>query len=310
MGQDDERAWRPNIVGLGELLWDVLPGGRQIGGAPANFAYCSHLLGDNGIIASRIGDDELGREMQKTLQDRGLSTKYLQFDSSRPTGTAHVALNDDGQPTFNIEMPSAWDSLENTHEWAELAKSADAICFGTLAQRSPASRKTILEFLDETNPGAIRIFDLNLRGSFYSIEIVETSLARANVLKLNDGELPIAAALLGLHASNPPVFCRQMLDKFSLNLIAVTFGSRGSLLVNGSDVHHHPGFPVKVQDTVGAGDAFTAGLARALLRGGSLAAMNESANRMGAWVASQRGAMPTAPDGGLQAALNALISER
>lgn len=304
----NDSAWRAKVVGLGEALWDILPSGRQIGGAPANFAYCSQLLGDCGMVASRIGDDDLGRELRQAIAERGLLVDHLQVDSSQPTGRVRVEVNGEGQPKFTIEEPAAWDFLGFTPEWRTLAESADAVCFGTLAQRSLQSLKTIQEFLRNTKPVALRIFDLNFRGRFYSSEIVEASLQRANVLKLNDSELPIAAELLRWRYTDPVDFCRQVVDRFSLKLVAITFGGRGSMLTDGLDVHRHSGFEVNVADTVGAGDAFTAGMIHELLRGGSLATMNDTANRMGAWVATQHGGMPPVPKGGLQAALNGLTA--
>jgi len=299
---------QPTIVGLGEILWDLLPSGRQLGGAPANFAYCSHLLGSRAFIASRIGKDQLGSELRNTLVVRNLSDQYLQSDSTQPTGTVNVQLNE-GQPTFEITQPAAWDFLEFTEHWKALARSGDAVCFGSLAQRSQVSRETITQFLESTRPGALRVFDVNLRQSFYSAEIIESSLQRANVIKLNHEELPALAGALHLHSSDPVFFCRKVLARFQLLLVCITRGAHGSLLVDTNDAHDHPGFRVKVKDTVGAGDAFTAGLVHELLRGSSMAAMNDTANRMGAWVASQVGAMPAAPRAGLQSALGELASD-
>jgi fructokinase len=299
----------PTIVGLGEILWDLLPSSRRLGGAPANFAYCSHLLGSRALIACRIGDDELGRELRQTLADRALSQQYLQTDSIQPTGTVHVQLNNEGQPTFEITQPAAWDFLEFTEHWKSLARAADAVCFGSLAQRSQISRETIMQFLDSTGPGALRVFDVNLRQSFYSAEIIESSLQRANVIKLNHLELPALADILHLDSFDPVFFCRKVLERFQMRLVCITRGADGSLLVSTNDAQDHPGFRVKVKDTVGAGDAFTAGLVHELLRDGSLSAMNDTANRMGAWVASQVGAMPAVPRAGLRSALAELASD-
>lgn len=300
---------RPIIVGLGEILWDLLPTGPQLGGAPANFAYCSHLLGNRGLIASRIGDDDLGRELRHTLTDRGLNPEHIQIDPSQPTGTVHVELNNEGQPTFEITQPSAWDFLQFTESWSALAGSADAVCFGSLAQRSPVSHQAILQFLQSTHPHTARIFDLNLRQSFYSAEIIDSSLQHANVLKLNHEELPVLAGILQLNSNDPISFCRRVIERFQLRLTCITRGARGSLVVDANEVHDHPGFRVTIKDTVGAGDAFTAGLVHELLRGNSLAIMSDTANRMGAWVASQAGAMPPCPERGQRFALAELGSK-
>lgn len=299
----------PTVVGLGEILWDFLPSGRQLGGAPANFAYCSHLLGDRAIVASRIGTDELGRELRERLLRSEVTDQFLQIDPAHPTGTVHVEVNQEGQPKFEITQSVAWDFLEWNDIWKSLAQFADAVCFGSLAQRSPLSRRTILEFLDSTGPKALRIFDVNLRQSFYSAEIIGSSLARANILKLNHEELPVLARILDINSTDSSSFCSHMLEKFGLELICITCGGSGSLLVNKNGADKHPGFRVSVKDTVGAGDAFTAGLVHERLRGGSLAAMNDTANRMGAWVASHAGGMPRVAESDLKSELAKMSPE-
>jgi fructokinase len=296
----------PTVVGLGEILWDLLPSGRQLGGAPANFAYCSHLLGNRAIVASRVGDDELGRELRNSLLRFGITDEFVQTDPVHRTGTVRVEINPEGQPKFEIMHPAAWDFLDWNESWETLAKSADAVCFGSLAQRSAASRGTIRKFLELTRPEALRIFDVNLRQTFYSAEIISSSLHRANILKLNHEELPVLASLLHINSSGEVAFCREVLDEFDLQLVCVTRGGNGSVLVDKSGAHEHAGFRVAVKDTVGAGDAFTAGLVHERLRGNSLAAMNDTANRMGAWVASHAGAMPPVPEGGEKSALDGL----
>src|SRR5947207_5899661 len=285
----------PMVVGLGELLWDLLPSGRQLGGAPANFAYCSHLLGNRGIVASRIGSDDLGNEVRNRLLQARLGDDSLQTDPTHPTGTVNVALDSHGQPMYEIAQGAAWDFMEWTARWQALARSADAVCFGSLAQRSQGSRTTILRFLEATWHGAFRVFDVNLRQTFYSAEVIQSSLQRANVVKRNHDELLVLRTLIGLAAATEPsddVFiCRELITKFELRLACVTHGVNGSLICDRENTHRHPGFRVAVSDTVGAGDAFTAGLVHGLLRGQSLATMNDLANRMGAWVASYPGAM-------------------
>lgn len=294
------------IVGLGELLWDLLPSGPQLGGAPANFAYCSYLLGNRAIVASRLGSDERGREARALLLCSGLTDQHLQTDPDHPTGTVNVQLDSTGQPNFEIAKNSAWDFMTLNDNWRELAQSADAICFGTLAQRSRQSRQTILDFLDATHPRALRIFDVNLRQIFYSAEVIRESLKRANVIKLNHEEVPRVAELLAIDFVDPLRFSRALLDTFHLQLVCVTRGANGSLLCDRAKAHEHPGFEVQIKDTVGAGDAFTAGLVNELLRGASLEKMNDLANRMGAWVASCSGAMPPIPAAGLAPTLERL----
>jgi fructokinase len=298
----------PVIVGLGEVLWDFLPSGRVLGGAPANFAYCSYLLGNRAVIASRTGDDQLSRELREGLAARGVGQEFLQMDGIHPTGTVLVQLNSSGQPTFEITQPSAWDFLEFSDGWKALANKADAVCFGSLAQRSPVSRRTILDFLDATRKSALRIFDVNLRQSFYSDEIIHSSLQKANVLKLNHEEMPILAEMIKIESRNEIAFCQEIVRRFPLTVVCVTRGANGSVLVDGAGVHEHGGFRVKVADTVGAGDAFTAGLVHELLRGSTLQAASGTANRMGAWVASKVGAMPAMPEGGIESALARVAS--
>lgn len=277
------------MVGLGEVLWDLLPTGRHLGGAPANFAYCSRVLGNHGIVVSRVGQDALGHELRERLGESEVSDEYIQADFAHATGTVQVDVDSAGQPQFEIIYPVAWDFLEWKPELEQLASRCDAVCFGTLAQRSEQSRGTILNFLDATRSDCLRIFDVNLRQSFYSAEIILQSLQRAKAFKLNEHELPIVAGLLGIGAKD---FCQIVLAGFPLQFVCVTRGEKGSVLYGNGGIDEHAGFRVKVRDTVGAGDAFTAGLAHEYLRGGSLAQMNETANRMGAWVASQAGGMP------------------
>ena len=294
------------VVGLGEVLWDLLPSGRQLGGAPANFAYCSYLLGNRGVVASRVGSDELGTDIRQQLRRAGLTDDFVQSDHLHPTGTVNVEIDRAGQPKFEITCPAAWDFMEWNQELQELAESAAAVCFGSLAQRSDKSRQTILKFLDSRGVRALKVFDVNLRQSFYSAEIIVNSMRRASVIKLNDQELPVIARLLGLPIDD---FAESALAKFKLRVICVTRGDNGSLLVDRTGTHEHSGFRVQVKDAVGAGDAFTAGLVHELLRGSSIAQMNDTANRMGAWVASSSGAMPTPPKEGLSVALAKLVAK-
>ena len=290
------------VAGLGELLWDLLPAGMQLGGAPANFAYITTLLGGQGIPLSRVGKDDLGREALRRLVRLGVPTAFVQIDLHHPTGTVKVELNA-GQPRYEISEAVAWDFLEWTPEWEKLAGQADAVCFGSLAQRSPQGRETIRSFLRATSPGAVHIFDVNLRGDFFSPELLSESMGLADVVKLNDEELPQIMQLGGLAHTDEKSSAEKLLSLYGLDLVCVTRGSRGSLLVSKSGSNEHPGFRVKVADTIGAGDAFTAGLTHEYLHGASLDRMNEVANRVGAWVASQVGATPTPKQGALEHSL-------
>ena len=284
------------VVGLGEVLWDLFPEGKQLGGAPANFAYITNLLGDRGIIASRVGHDALGDEIQQRLGTLGLESSYLQLDSARPTGTVRVRVDQDGQARFEITDMVAWDFLEWTPAWESLAQQADAICYGSLAQRSPASRETIHKFLGAARPGTARIFDVNLRQAFYSAKALSESLKFADIAKLNAEELPHVVELLGIPHHGEQPSAERLRFAYGLKLVCVTRGARGSFLVSEFERHEHPGFRVQVADTVGAGDAFTAALVHHFLRGAGLATMNEAANRIGAWVASCVGATPSSDD--------------
>ncbi len=280
------------IVGLGELLWDLLPAGKQLGGAPTNFAYVARLLGDHAVVASRAGSDENGQEAFDRLKHLELSTLYVQRDEAHATGTVRVALNEDGEASYASSQDVAWDYLEWTPQWKQLAAQADAVYYGTLAQRSTLSRETIQRFLQHTRPDALRLFDVNLRHSFVTAELLTESLELASAVKLNSDELPRIAALLqlggrGLHAN-----ANRLIQIFELELVAITRGACGSLLVTAEEMIEHEGFPVTVADTIGAGDAFAATLAHYYLQATPLEKISEAANRAGAWIATQTGATP------------------
>lgn len=280
------------VVGLGELLWDVFSSGKQLGGAPANFAYVTSVLGDRGIVASRVGVDQLGAEAKQKLSGLGLDCQYVQDDADHATGTVQVCVDASGQPKFEIKESVAWDFVAWTREYEDLAAQADAVCFGSLAQRSPGSRETIRRFLSAAPASSIKVFDVNLRQSFFSAEIIQDSLRRADIAKLNHEELPRVMELAGLPQAEMHPAMHDLLNGFDLKLICVTRGENGSILCTREAVDEHPGLKIQVKDTVGAGDAFTAGLVYCCLRRTSLKAMNEVANRMGAWVASNVGATP------------------
>ncbi len=294
---------RATIVGLGELLWDLFPAGKQLGGAPANFAYITSLLGNDGIPASRLGDDPLGREAIRRLGELGLSTEFIQQDANHPTGTVKLEVDLAGQARFEIAAPVAWDFFDWTLEWQRLAQAADAVCFGTLAQRSEHSCTTMRSFLLGTRPSALRVCDINLRQTFFTPRVVAESMKLATIVKLNHEELPRVMGLVELEYGGEEDSARRLLSAYDLKLVCITRGSKGSLLVSANERAEHPGFTVKVADTVGAGDAFTAALVHGYLRGRSLVEINETANRVGAWVASQPGGTPAPQAGDLNQSL-------
>ncbi|HKC66138.1 MAG TPA: carbohydrate kinase, partial [Pyrinomonadaceae bacterium] len=249
-------ASRPKmIVGLGELIWDMLPEGKQLGGAPTNFAYISRLLGNNAAVASRVGRDDLGREAIQRLARMGISESFLQVDEVHPTGTVRVEIGENGEARFAINENSAWDYLKWTAEWEELAGSIDAVCFGTLGQRNEQAREVILQFLRATRSDAARIFDVNLRHSFFTPDMLMSALELSTIVKLSSEELSTVASMLEIDESGEEVLARSLIARFNLDLVAVTRGSEGSLLVSESEAISHAGFRVQVKDTIGAGDA-------------------------------------------------------
>lgn len=294
---------RYTTVGLGELLWDLLPTGKQLGGAPANFAYITSLLGDEGIPASRLGEDTHGHEAIERLTDLGLPAGFIQKDATHPTGMVKVEIDGAGQPRFEICESVAWDFLEWTPQWQKLAADADAVCFGSLAQRSAQSRSTICSFLAATRSNAVRVFDVNLRQNFFTADVLANSMKLATIVKLNHDELPRIMQLFQQeHRSEESSACR-LVEMYGLKLVCVTRGDGGSVLATADACSAHPGFRVKVADTIGAGDAFTAALIHEHLYGATLGRMNEVANRVAAWVASQVGATPMVKPDELKAIL-------
>ena len=293
-----------NVIGVGEVLWDLLLTGPQLGGAPANFAYHAHALGAHAQVVTRVGNDDYGREIIRRFHEMGLPETAVQIDGTVPTGIAKVALSGDGLAHFTIQENVAWDFIAVTDEAVAIARSADAICFGSLAQRCEPSRRTIQHLVAETPTDALRVFDINLRQQFYSHGVVEQSLQLANVLKLNDDELPVLASMFSLTGPSERRIDHQIEDQierlahtFSLRLVALTRGANGSLLYS-SDKRRWSDFasrPVKVVDTVGAGDSFTAALVLGLLRKMDLDEINGIANEVARYVCSQTGATPTMP---------------
>jgi len=300
-------AERHTIVGLGEILWDLFPDGTsQLGGAPTNFAYIASLLGEQAVVASRVGSDAPGEQARNRLESLGLDISFLQCDSSHPTGTVKVQVDRDGQPQFEIIQSVAWDYLEWTPAWHTLARKAHAVCFSSLAQRVFESRQTIRAFLRATGPHTVRVYDVNLRQHFYSAEVIVESLRCSDVVKLNHEELPRVMQLLGLPHADDRSSAERLRSEYEVKLFSVTRGAHGSLLVSANSCHEHQGFDVQVKDTVGSGDAFTAGLVYCYLRHASLPVINEIANRLGAWVAGQKGGTPPADMGLLRQLQNLL----
>ena len=287
------------IVGLGEILWDMLPGGKQLGGAPANFAYHANALGATGAVVSRVGDDEPGREILRRLDELGLNRRYVGVDPDHPTGRVNVRLDARGVPDYVIHQDVAWDFLANPGDdpaLAGLARRCDAVCFGSLAQRGAVSRRSIAAFLDATGPRCLRVFDVNLRQSYYDRDTIDASLRRSGVLKLNETELPDLGKLLGV-AGEGPAAVEELFRRYPmLSLVALTAGDRGSALYAAAgETSRHGGFPTEVADTVGAGDAFTAALVLGLLDDHDLGRINAFANRLASYVCSQPGATPPIP---------------
>ena len=269
----------------------MLPSGKHLGGAPLNFAYIVSLLGNRAVIATRVGEDDLGREIRSELGARNVDTSAIQTDTKLPTGTVDVQFQN-GQPEYDIRKPVAWDALEWSSDWQRLARRCNAVCFGTLAQRSAESRSTILRFLEHTPASCLRVFDINLRKPFYSRTVIEAALRFTAVLKMNDLELPQLAEMFGISGQSPTELMPAMRQKLGVKLMLVTRGERGAAATDGSSVVEHPGFAVKVRDTIGAGDAFSAAVTHCLMRGMDLEQTLAFANRWASWVASQAGGMP------------------
>jgi fructokinase len=280
------------IVGIGEILWDMLPSGKVIGGAPANFAYHSQELGESSIVVSCVGNDELGREIISSLEKKDMPTEFLYIDKSHPTGVVSARINKEGKPSYLIQEEVAWDYIPTSTLMRELAFKSAAVCFGTAAQRSQLSRMTIQTFVGLMEQDSIRVFDINLRQNFYSQDVIETSLSLANVLKLNVNELSVVKKLLRLNGDEKKIL-NDLSRKYSLNLIALTRGREGSILFAEGKTSNHEGHKINVEDTVGAGDAFVAGLVTGMLRGYELDDLHNKANRVASYICSKHGATPS-----------------
>lgn len=281
---------RKTVLSFGETLWDLLPTGPVLGGAPCNFACRVQSLGDRGLVVTRLGRDDWGRQAAEILEQLGAETEFAQWDDQHPTGTVHVTLNEQGSPDFSIIPDVAYDYIEPTAGLLTLAAAADCFCFGTLIQRSPANRMTLRQLL-EAATGALKVLDINLRKNCYSEETIRESLEWADVLKLNEDEARHLGQMLRIPADPLPDFCDAMIGRWKLQCCLVTLGERGAFAVAADGVQvYSPGFQVVLKDTCGSGDAFTAGFTHKLLRRHALQDCCEFGNALGALVAMQSGA--------------------
>ena len=283
------------VVGIGELLWDLFPTGPRLGGAPFNFSFHCNQLGARGVPVSAVGHDDLGLELRDVLVSLEIPSEYVVGLSDYPTGTVDVVLDGNGKPTYEIKKDVAWDFIPQSEKLLQLASTTDAVCFGSLAQRNNVSRNTLRAFIKNMPEESLRIFDVNLRQSFFNEEIVRESLDMCNVLKLSDEELPVVAEMFGLFGSVDDRL-KQLIERFELKLVAYTRGAEGSLLMAEDDGDDHPGCPTTAVNSVGAGDSFTATLCAGLLKNKALAEINAHANRVATFVCSQDSATPVLPE--------------
>ena len=284
------------IVGLGEALWDVLPEGKKLGGAPANFAYhAGQFLGqENTLAISALGQDKLAEETIDSLKEHKLN--YLMPQVPYPTGTVQVTLDEQGIPTYDIKENVAWDNIPLTDDIEKVARNCRAVCFGSLAQRNVVSRETIYKFLDSTPADCVKIFDINLRQQFYSKEVIQASLRRCNVLKINDEELVLIGRMFGYPGLDIENKCWLILGKYNLDMLVLTCGTNGSYVFTPGQMSFQETPKVEVADTVGAGDSFTGSFCAAILSGKPVAEAHKLAVKVSAFVCTQNGAMPTVPE--------------
>ena len=283
------------IIGLGEALWDVLPEGKKLGGAPANFAYHAGQFGLDTIAISALGDDALAEETIEALKEHGLN--YLMPRVPYPTGTVQVTLAEGGIPTYEIKEGVAWDNIPYTDEMAEIAKNARAVCFGSLAQRNKVSRENIRKFLADTPANCLKICDINLRQHFYSKEVLEDSFRLCNILKINDEELVVVNRMFGYDGLDMRQTCEKMVQDYGLKMLVLTCGTNGSYVFTDDGLTSFQDTPkVEVADTVGAGDSFTGSFCACILNGKPVQEAHKTAVQVSAFVCTQNGAMPVIPD--------------
>lgn len=285
------------VVGLGEILWDVFPERKVLGGAPANFAYHASQFGFNGYAVSAIGDDLLGKEILTSLEDKGLN--YLLEKTDYPTGTVQVTLNKAGVPQYEICENVAWDNIPFTARTENLAKNTQTVCFGSLAQRNSVSRETIRKFINSMPEDSLKIFDINLRLNFYSKEIIHESLEMSNMMKINDEEVIKVANLYGWKGDEQEI-CGRLLEDYKLDILVLTKGTDGSFVFTPRQTSYQPTPKVHVADTVGAGDSFTAAFVAAYLHGERIEDAHQLAVEVSAYVCLQHGAMPKLADSYLE----------
>lgn len=284
------------IVGLGEILWDVLPEGKKLGGAPANFAYHTAQLGLDSMVVSAIGKDSLGDEVEQYLRQYRLAALLPRVDF--PTGTVDVQLDDKGVPTYQIHEGVAWDNIPESSELIRIAKQTRVVCFGSLAQRSPVSRQTIRRFIEEMPavPHCYKVFDINLRQHYYDLATLRSSLELCNVLKINDEELELVGELMGLGGIAPEDKCWALLGRYGLRMLILTCGTQGSYVYSPGKVSYQPTPSVVVADTVGAGDSFSAAFMTSIVQGWSIEEAHQRAVNISAYVCTQHGAMARLPE--------------
>ena len=282
------------IVGLGEALWDVLPEGKKLGGAPANFAYHTGQFGLDTLAVSALGEDRLGDETIAAIEEHGLN--YMMPRVPYPTGTVQVTLDDEGIPAYDIKENVAWDNIPFTDEMKAVAQNCRAVCFGSLAQRNVVSRGTIKKFLSTTPDDCMKIFDINLRQNFYTKEVIDDSLHLCNVLKINDEELVVIGRMFGYPGLDMQDKCWLLLGKYNLDILVLTCGVNGSYVFTPGAMSFYETPKVEVADTVGAGDSFTGTFCACILKGKSVADAHRIAVDASAFVCTQKGAMPKLPD--------------
>lgn len=284
------------IVGIGEALWDILPEGKKMGGATANFAYHASQFGLESRAVSAVGNDDLGKEIIDSLTKKEL--KYIIEQVPFPTGTVLVELDEKGIPCYQIKENVAWDHIAYTPQLEELAKNTKAVCFGSLAQRSPISRSTINRFLDQMpdGDGQYKVFDINLRQNFYTKEIISNSMNKCNILKINDEELIIITNLFNLPSQTQEESCKTLLSKFNLKIVILTCGADCSYVFTPQTTSHIKTPKVNAIDTVGAGDSFTATFISSLIKNKPIPEAHKRAVEVSAYVCTQKGAMPEIPE--------------
>ena len=278
------------VAGIGELLWDVLPAGKQLGGAPCNFAFHAMQAGCTSYVISAIGNDELGSELKNLIRRLEISNKYIQ-ENEFPTSTVTIELDENGHPDYTIHENVAWDHIGWNKDLERLAKELDAVCFGSLAQRNPESEQSIISFLAATRPDCLKVFDINLRQNYYSKALIMNSLELSDILKLNENELPVVSGYLGIKG-NQDFQLDQIRRHFSLKYIVYTQGSNGSIILTDTERSFAEAPDVQIADTVGAGDSFTAIFIAGLLKGVPLKEIHKKASEIAAYVCTQKGATP------------------